>query len=110
MSTKKTLPLCDEELEEFEATRDLYSELMQAAKDIQAGLCKVVYSPVATARKNTGMSPEEFAQLLGISVSTLEEWEQGRQPPSGPARTLIAIALDNPQAILAALPRTSIVE
>lgn len=108
MPTKKTLPLSDEELEEFEATRDLYSELMQAAQDIQAGRCKVVYSPVAAARKNTGMSPEEFAQLLGVSVATLEEWESGRQPPSGPARTLVAIALDNPQAILAAVPRASI--
>lgn len=110
MSTKKTLPLSDEELAEFEATRDLYTELMQAAKDIQAGLYHVVYSPVAAARKNTGMSPEEFAELLGVSVSTLEEWEQGRAPPSGPARTLVAIALDNPQAILAALPRASITE
>ncbi|WP_217428484.1 hypothetical protein [Rugamonas rivuli] len=51
MTMKKSLPLSDEELEAFEATRDLYSELKQAAKDIQAGLGRVVYSPTIAARK-----------------------------------------------------------
>jgi len=99
------LLLSDEELEAFEATRDLYSELKQAAKDIQAGLGKVVYSPIIAARRNTGLSYAEFAELLGISPATLDDWEQGRQQPSGAARTLLAIALDDPQALLAARVR-----
>ena len=76
MTTKKSLLLSDEELEAFEATRDLYSELKQAAKDIQAGLGRVVYSPTIAARRNTGLTQAEFAELLGVSVHTLEEWEQ----------------------------------
>ena len=79
MTTKRTLPLSDEELEAFEATRDLYSELKQAAKDIQAGLGRVVYSPIIAARRNTGLTQAEFAELLGVSVRTLEDWEQGHQ-------------------------------
>lgn len=100
MTTKKSLPLSDEELEAYESTRDLYAELKQAAKDIQAGLCKVVYSPIIAARKNTGLSHAEFAELLGISVRTLHDWEQEREQPSGAALTLLAIARDNPKALL----------
>jgi len=105
MTTKRTLPLSDEELEAFEATRDLYSELKQAAKDIQAGLGRVVYSPIIAARRNTGLTQAEFAELLGVSVRTLEDWEQGHQQPQGAARTLLAIALDNPDALLVAKAR-----
>ncbi|MYM85832.1 helix-turn-helix domain-containing protein [Rugamonas sp. FT82W] len=105
MTTKKSLPLSDEELEAFETTRDLYLELKQAAKDIQAGLGNVVYSPVIAARKSTGLTSAEFAKLLGVSVRTLEDWEQGRQQPEGAALTLLSIALDNPEALLAAKVR-----
>lgn len=97
---KKSLLLSDEELEAFEATRDIYAELKQAAKDIQAGLFKVVYSPIIAARKNTGLSHAEFAELLGISVRILHDWEQERKQPSGAALTLLAIARDNPKALL----------
>ncbi|WP_152807969.1 helix-turn-helix domain-containing protein [Rugamonas rivuli] len=51
------------------------------------------------------MTPTEFAELLGISVRTLEDWEQGHRQPEGAARTLLAIALDNPDALLAAKAR-----
>ena len=44
-----------------------------------------------------------FAELLGVSVRTLQSWEQGRKQPSGAARTLLAIASVNPKAVLAAL-------
>jgi putative transcriptional regulator len=106
MTTKKLLPLSDEELDAYEATRDLYAELKQSAKDIQAGSVKVVYSPIIAARKNTGLSHTEFAQLLGVSVDTLDDWEQERKQPTGAALTLLAIARDNPQAILAVRRRT----
>ncbi|MQA22556.1 helix-turn-helix domain-containing protein [Rugamonas sp. FT103W] len=55
--------------------------------------------------KKTGLTPTEFAELLGISVRTLEDWEQGHRQPEGAARTLLAIALDNPDALLAAKAR-----
>ena len=47
------------------------------------------------------MSQSQFAALLGVSVRTLQGWEQGRKQPSGAARTLLAIANANPKALLA---------
>lgn len=55
------------------------------------------------ARNNLGMSQSQFANLLGISVRTLHDWEQGRRTPSGAARTLLRIAALNPDAVLTAL-------
>ena len=55
---------------------------------------------VASVRERTGLSQLRFAQLLGVSVRTLQEWEQGRRAPSGAARTLLLIAQKNPGALL----------
>ena len=55
---------------------------------------------VATIREKTGLSQSRFAELLGVSVRTLQEWEQGRRAPSGAARTLLLIAAKNPRALL----------
>ncbi|MDP3636722.1 MAG: helix-turn-helix domain-containing protein [Azonexus sp.] len=61
----------------------------------------------AEARNRVGMSQSEFAKLLGVSVRTLQDWEQGRREPSGVARTLLRIASQNPEAVKAiALHRT----
>ena len=56
--------------------------------------------PVAAIRERTGLSQARFAVLLGVSVRTLQEWEQGRRAPSGAARTLLMIAAKNPHALL----------
>jgi putative transcriptional regulator len=101
MHTKKALPLSDEDLIEFEAGRDLFAELMEGAADIRAGRGKVVYSPVIAARKNTGLSEADFASLLGVSLRTLKAWEQGRKQPSGAAITVLAIAREHPEILLA---------
>lgn len=55
---------------------------------------------VQQIRRQTGLSQSRFAQLLGVSSRTLQEWEQGRRAPSGAARTLLLIAAKNPQALL----------
>ena len=55
---------------------------------------------VASVRALTGMSQARFAQLLGVSVRTLQEWEQGRRAPTGAARMLLRIAAKNPRALL----------
>ena len=50
-------------------------------------------------RENLGLSQYKFAKLLGISVSTLQNWEQGRRKPDGPAKILLNVAANYPEAI-----------
>lgn len=97
----KSKVLTKSELAAYEAKRDLAAELLQAVRDMKAGHVQVVSSPVIEARKKTGLSQSQFAALMGVSVRTLQGWEQGRKQPSGAARTLLAIASMNPKAVLA---------
>ena len=99
MPSKSKL-LNDSDLVAHEATRDLAAELLQSVREMKAGHVQVVTSPVIEARKKTGLSQSQFAALLGVSVRTLQGWEQGRKQPSGAARTLLAIASRNPKALL----------
>jgi len=101
----KTKPLTAKALAEFEAGRDIGAELLQSIQEMRAGRTQVVHSPAAEARHKTGLSQSQFAALLGVSVRTLQGWEQGRKQPSGSARTLLAIARTNPQALLAVAER-----
>ena len=82
--------------------RDVGAEILQGLREIKRGeFGRVINVPdVAKTRKKTGLSQAHFAQLLGVSVRTLQDWEQGRRAPSGAARTLIAIAAKNPQALI----------
>jgi putative transcriptional regulator len=97
----KNKPLSKAELDAYEAKRDLAAELLQSVREMKASHVSVVTSPVIEARKKTGLSQSQFAALLGVSVRTLQGWEQGRKQPSGAARTLLAIASTNPKAVLA---------
>lgn len=54
---------------------------------------------VAVARAATGLSQATFARLLGVSVRTLQEWEQGRKVPSGAAATLLKVAARHPEVL-----------
>ncbi len=51
-------------------------------------------------RERLGLSQNKFAQLLGISTSTLQNWEQGRRKPEGPAKVLLNVAAKYPDAVL----------
>jgi putative transcriptional regulator len=51
-------------------------------------------------RAGFGLTQEQFAALLGISVRTLRNWEQGRRVPEGPARVLLQVAAQHPEAVL----------
>lgn len=97
----KRKPLSQTELAAYEANRDLAAELLQAVREMKAGHVQVVSSRVTEARKKTGLSQSQFAAFMGVSVRTLQGWEQGRKQPSGAARTLLAIASTNPKALLA---------
>lgn len=54
-------------------------------------------------RDQLRVSQNEFAMMIGVSVRTLQNWEQGRRTPEGPAKALLRIASQNPQAALDAL-------
>jgi putative transcriptional regulator len=58
---------------------------------------------VKEVRRRLGKSQSEFARMIGVSVSTLQNWEQGRRRPDGPARALLRVAAVNPEAVAAAL-------
>ena len=58
---------------------------------------------VKAIRQRLGKSQSEFARMIGVSVSTLQNWEQGRRRPEGPARALLKVAAENPEAVSAAL-------
>lgn len=58
---------------------------------------------VRKIRMKLGLSQSEFALLIGVSVATLQNWEQGRRRPEGPARALLRIAATHPDAVMDAL-------
>ena len=60
-------------------------------------------SPIADIRKELGLSQHKFAALIGISVNTLQNWEQGRRLPRGPAVALLKIIRADPVSALRAL-------
>ena len=97
----KTKPLTNAKLRAYEAKRDLAAELLESVRQMKAGKTRVVLSPAMEARERTGLSQSQFATLLGVSVRTLQGWEQGRKQPSGAARTLLTIAQTNPNALIA---------
>ena len=82
--------------------RSVGLEILEGLREIKRGeVGRVITLPaVAVIREGTGLSQAKFATLLGVSVRTLQEWEQGRRAPSGAARTLLMVAARNPQALL----------
>ena len=82
--------------------RDIGAEILHGIRQIKRGETgRVMNLPaVKSIRERTGLSQSRFATLLGVSVRTLQDWEQGRRAPSGAGRTLLLIAQKNPEALL----------
>ena len=101
--------LTEAELLARDAGRDLNAELLDAIRQVRAGQVgrvsvvtddgRVIESPVAKARLRARLSQSQFAALLGISVRTLQEWEQGRCSPTGAAKTLLRVAEMHPEVL-----------
>ena len=85
-----------------ENDRDIGNEILAGLRELKRGEHgRIINIPsIASIREKTGLSQARFAELLGVSVRTLQDWEQGRRAPSGAARTLLVIAERNPQALL----------
>jgi putative transcriptional regulator len=92
------------------AKRDVGKEIIQGLQEIKAwkrGALKLrtttVELPraadVAAIRKQLGLSQEQFATFMGVSVATLRNWEQARREPHGPARALLLVAAKQPRAV-----------
>jgi putative transcriptional regulator len=88
---------------------DLLMESVKQAGEIKRGVRQPSrifrFSPpdVKEIRHKLRQSQREFAQMNGVSVATLQNWEQGRRKPEGPARALLQVAMQNPQAVKEAL-------
>jgi len=84
------------------AKRNVGQEILEGIRQLKRGQHgRIVKMPSVThIREKTGLSQPRFAALLGVSVRTLQEWEQGRRAPSGAVRTLLLVAEKNPRALL----------
>ncbi len=102
--------------------KDLFDQLVESVKQmkaIEAGRLKPARvtraedllrgeSPnVAALRARFKLSQARFAALLGISVNTLQNWEQNRRRPEGPAKVLLRVAATHPEALLPAMKQTA---
>ncbi len=87
----------------FETDRDIWQEVLDGVCEIKAGGGKRVAveprSPIVRARLNSALTQAQFADLLGVSKRTLEQWEQGRRVQSGTAKTLIRVAELHPEIL-----------
>jgi putative transcriptional regulator len=92
----------DKEVQQFQT--DLLQSIKEAKRGNPVRVTKVQLSPVTEVRTKVGLPQADFAALLGVSVRTLQDWEQGRRNPSGAAKTLIRVAGMHPEALRDLLP------
>jgi len=89
-------PELKEALEEVQAHRQGKRVLSQRTITLEP-------SEIQAIRQEQTLSQEEFADLFGVSIRTLQQWEQGRRQPQGPARVLLKVIAHNPKVVQEAL-------
>ncbi len=87
-----------------------FQELLESVRDASAYLKgdrravtrtdRISPQSVAAIRTKLKLSQAQFARAFGISLNTLQNWEQGRRQPSGPAKVLLRVAERHPEAVL----------
>ena len=91
----------DPKMQQFQA------DLLQSLRDMKAGsvgrVHRIELTAASQARIKSGLSQTGFAELLGVSIKTLQNWEQGRTQPSGAANTLIKVAMYSPKVLAKAM-------
>jgi putative transcriptional regulator len=89
--------------------KELFDELLQSVRQggailrgekKPARIYEFSEPDVRSIREQYGLSQDKFASLMGISLATLRNWEQGRRKPEGAARILLRVAAKHPEAIL----------
>lgn len=90
--------------------KELFEELKQSLREagrIKRGKLKPSrafeidpQNDIVKVRGKLGVSQSKFAAILGISTDTLQNWEQGRRSPTGPAKVLLKIATKHPEILL----------
>jgi putative transcriptional regulator len=95
--------MTEKQLKKWEQSRNVGEEILQGIRDIKAGRVGRRYTtesyPIVRAREKSGLSQAEFAQLLGVSIRTIQDWEQGRREPNAAAKTLIKVAELHPSVL-----------
>lgn len=90
------------DLELKEALQEVL-EHRQGKRKLEYRTLEVSPSEIQQIRQQYVLSQEEFASLFGVSVRTLQQWEQGRRHPQGPAQVLLKVIAHNPKAVQEAL-------
>ena len=85
------------EIEKFQ--QDLLESVKQMRRGEAARTTRVELSEASEARAKVGLSQKAFAELLGVSTRTLQEWEKGRRSPTGAAKTLLRVAAAHPEVL-----------
>ncbi len=89
--------------------RNIGQEILEGIKEIKRfkkGELKLIArtlnepSPAKTIRKRLKVSQSAFASLMGVSPRTIQDWEQGRRTPQGPAKSLLRIAEQHPEIFI----------
>jgi len=89
--------------------RDIGSEILEGIREIKAYKAGKLElrtheltepSTPREIRKRLNLSQAAFAGLMGVSLRTVQEWEQGKRKPSGPAKSLLRIAEQHPEVFV----------
>ena len=89
--------------------RDIGQEILDGVRVIKAHKAGKIQlrtrkisdpSPAREIRLKLNLSQHAFAGMLGVSVRTVQDWEQKRRLPRGPAKVLLRVAEQNPEALL----------
>lgn len=91
--------MTDKQLAKWERTRNVGDEIVQGLRDLKAGRASADSYAIVRAREKSRLTQAEFAKLLGVSVRTLQDWEQGRREPNAAAQTLIRVAEKHPKVL-----------
>ena len=94
--------------------KEMFEELLESVREAGAILqgrrkpsrrTVIRSSGIRDIRERTSLSQSEFAELIGVSVKTLQNWEQDRRRPTGPAVALLSIIKHDPALAMKAIHR-----